>query len=1150
MTEAMVLNGIGRCFVAVAVGCALIVACQAGENLAKNGDFERGDAFWKNGPWGNVQLSELEANRDDQIFHDAKSSLRLIGRYANAYQRIKIPKAGSYTLGGWIKPGGVPRAGLYAWIYKPGGARPKEVPAGFVSGKGEWQYVETALDCDKGDTVCVGLFLPDGESGRAWFDGVFLEERPNTHSNLLKNSGFSSCANPGIPDFWGVGAQITMCVEDWEGGVYYGVEKNGESPIHGTKALRLYNPGAYPFYVFSAKYLTTLPQSKYTLSAWLRSDKDNLPVSISPKIGGGDKKFEVGKEWKRYSWTTDMGQEGYMSIRFDAPGTLWVAAPQLEAGIEATAHKPSPFDAGVAASAAAPDANTIETPTISCPRTSAPPVIDGKLDDECWGKAAVAKDFKNINPAEKTGVATQAFVTRDDERLYVAFKCEEPDMDKAQTAPQAKNEQEVFKLDTVEVFLTTHPGLPSYFHLASNMAGEVYDAISFDPGWESGCQAKASRADKAWTVEMAIPLSKLEMSGEDKTWKINFCRGRNNKGKAESFSWAHPDGFHKPEYFGTMALPGYKELERYFWSVDDIAIAKKPDGQYALTAKVLSPELYSGRNVEASLEYGGNPSVRKQAGGDSRRFEIVFDNLPGDILKAKKINLGITDLASGATLASIAKTPIPLIDGNALNKGGLLEAFLQYSYYTDDKTAALMVIWKGDEATDCEVKVEPLGRKGNNALFVTALKSCQGKQMVSLPLSALGDGTYKVTVSTTCGKRGGAVVSDVLVKLPPNSMEVRTDRFRRCFVINGEPFTGALPQLFTAEFTPRQLKKYGFKAAIPIVHLLDKKEIEDFERYLDDCDSLGIKVVVWIGLVDPYREDIKKVFGKFEIVKERVAKIIHKYKAHPAVLAWYFIDEPAEGNWEKTLGFEEYDLIRLYEFIKTLDPYRPVVVNWIGGPWMSPTEIYGSLNCADMVGIDFYPLRPIPSPQPMKEFSRSCMKFSGLVAAKRAPLLYWVQAYGFHDAGREPTPDELKCMVYLGMVYGVRTIAYFMAKPMYAPLWAMECELNQQMEYMGRKVFFPNGAEEIKHGVLDNSVHYSLWRSGDDYYLIAANDAYKPAELSMDLSNIGDHGINNAETLFDNVGIELKDSVLTDRLGPVQGRIYHLKHKSGFLGLF
>ena len=74
---------------------------------------------------------------------------------------------------------------------------------------------------------------------------------------------------------------------------------------------------------------------------------------------------------------------------------------------------------------------------VRVPRFDAPPVIDGKLDDEVWKTAAVFKDFYQIQPGDNIAPSkpTETMIGYDSKTLYLAFHCfDEPDKVRATVA--------------------------------------------------------------------------------------------------------------------------------------------------------------------------------------------------------------------------------------------------------------------------------------------------------------------------------------------------------------------------------------------------------------------------------------------------------------------------------------------------------------------------------------------------------------------------------------------------------------------------------------------------------------------------------------------------------------------------------------------
>ena len=98
------------------------------------------------------------------------------------------------------------------------------------------------------------------------------------------------------------------------------------------------------------------------------------------------------------------------------------------------------FCVALCANAQAPSALVVppeKSQPITIPKFEKPPTIDGKLDEEVWQKAAVLKDFYQIQPGDNTPPSkpTEVLIGFDPKFLYIAFKAtDEPDKIRATVA--------------------------------------------------------------------------------------------------------------------------------------------------------------------------------------------------------------------------------------------------------------------------------------------------------------------------------------------------------------------------------------------------------------------------------------------------------------------------------------------------------------------------------------------------------------------------------------------------------------------------------------------------------------------------------------------------------------------------------------------
>ncbi len=166
---------------------------------------------------------------------------------------------------------------------------------------------------------------------------------------------------------------------------------------------------------------------------------------------------------------------------------------------------------------------------VDIPLITAPPVIDGKLDDEIWKTAAVFKDFYQTSPGVNIAPSkpTEAYLTYDEKNLYIAFKCwDEPGKVRATVAKR----DGVFGEDNVRVFLDTFNDQRRAYLLGWNPLGIQQDGIytegrGTDFSVDIVMESKGVIEDWGWSVEVKIPFKSLRYaSGKGKLWGFNAAR--------------------------------------------------------------------------------------------------------------------------------------------------------------------------------------------------------------------------------------------------------------------------------------------------------------------------------------------------------------------------------------------------------------------------------------------------------------------------------------------------------------------------------------------------------------------------------------------------------------------------------------------------
>lgn len=192
-------------------------------------------------------------------------------------------------------------------------------------------------------------------------------------------------------------------------------------------------------------------------------------------------------------------------------------------------------------------------PTTTVPRAAQPPTLDGKLDDDAWGDAAVVTDFR------KTGlglpaIGTEARLVYDHAALYMAFRLDEPALDGLRMNVTNRDGL-VWTDDSVELMVGSCSDTNAYLQVVVNAAGMLYDAIGLDRTAIDGqTRVSTGREACAWTVELAIPWSDLGgMPAPGQAVTLELVRTRTADGVQVQYP-ALNGGNHRREMHGRLLL--------------------------------------------------------------------------------------------------------------------------------------------------------------------------------------------------------------------------------------------------------------------------------------------------------------------------------------------------------------------------------------------------------------------------------------------------------------------------------------------------------------------------------------------------------------------------------------------------------------------
>ncbi|MCE5278013.1 MAG: hypothetical protein ABFD92_05860 [Planctomycetaceae bacterium] len=207
---------------------------------------------------------------------------------------------------------------------------------------------------------------------------------------------------------------------------------------------------------------------------------------------------------------------------------------------------------------------------IALPAASAV-TIDGALGDWPIRPANAAGAFTLVGRRGRTSplAARQTLVQvlRDENFLYIAFRCDEPQI--ASLVSRADNSVHYEQLmacgeDLVEIILDpgrTAQSAEDLYHLLIKPTGVVVAerGVGCRPPlgkcspWPVAYKAAVARENGQWRVEMAIPLAAFAQAGTARLWGVNFARFATAGSESSSWSGAARH-FYDPRNLGTMYL--------------------------------------------------------------------------------------------------------------------------------------------------------------------------------------------------------------------------------------------------------------------------------------------------------------------------------------------------------------------------------------------------------------------------------------------------------------------------------------------------------------------------------------------------------------------------------------------------------------------
>ena len=244
--------------------------------------------------------------------------------------------------------------------------------------------------------------------------------------------------------------------------------------------------------------------------------------------------------------------------------------------------------------------------TMRAPDAGGKVIIDGDGKDKAWIRAyyltsGLKQTFrpgkKDIPPA----LATTLGILSDKENLYFLITAKEPAPGKMKMV--GKKDVNVWADDSIELFLYPPTAANTYYHLAINPKGVIYDSLGSKPAKDFNIpvEVKTRIHKDRYVIEARVPLAKLKRPERGEIWRIFFSR---NRSIDDQYTPA------KENHGGHFSLDGYSNHNTAGYRPLEIGTPYLRNGSFEVLDKKGVPKDWIYRGKSSIVSRSGNNAVK------------------------------------------------------------------------------------------------------------------------------------------------------------------------------------------------------------------------------------------------------------------------------------------------------------------------------------------------------------------------------------------------------------------------------------------------------------------------------------------------------------------------------------------------------------